>query len=145
MPARAVVGVPLFLVGEYVGLRRPFGYGLGQPGDEAVLRDGRLQKQHRIVRRRVPKVDLRETRERAAEQRRVDRPHVFEEIACFDAAERGRKRHDRIVQREGIRLGLSGLKCAVPLWFSTYPMALLRTSTSASLTDPSPESLIVKT
>jgi hypothetical protein len=56
------------------------------------------------VRRGVAEIDLREAREPAAPQGRIDRPEIVEELARFFAAQRAQERH-RMVEDEGKRLG----------------------------------------
>ena len=44
------------------------------------LGHGRLQEQHRVVRRRAAEIDLREAGEQSAEQRGVDGSQLLEEL-----------------------------------------------------------------
>ena len=81
------------------------GAGCGREAvNEPPFRRGRLEKQHRIVRRRIFEVDLCETGKETTPEREIDGAHVIEKRLRFRAGQSARKCHDRVVEREGIGL-----------------------------------------
>ena len=80
-------------------------------------RDGLIERHAEPC--RLPEIDLREAGELAAPQREVDRAEAVEELAGLVAAQRPGERHHRVVEREGIGLGVVCAEWTVPPWFRT--------------------------
>src|SRR5262249_18990909 len=68
----------------------------------------RFEEEHRIVRRRILKINLGETSKTAAPQRKINRPQKVEERLGFQPGQRVGEGHDRVVQREIVGLRIIG-------------------------------------